>query len=192
MKILPAAGPRTVLSAALLAGVLVVAPVVPAQAQLAAGSSAPVDITADELEVLNTRCLAIWKGSAEALQESSRLRADVLTIRYAAARPARTGAEPTCGELQGIDAQGSVYYVTPAQRVRSNAAVYDAASDTITMTGDVVAAQGQNVLRGERLVIQVATGEARMETSARGAGTPGRVRGVFYPNQSQAQPAPKP
>ena len=190
MKILPAAGLWTRLPLLMLAGLLAAAPFAPAKAQLAAGSNAPVDITADELEVLNTRCLAIWKGSAEALQDNSRLRADVLTIRYAAARPARTGAEPTCGELQGLDAQGSVYYVTPAQRVRSNAAVYDAASDTITMTGDVVAAQGQNVLRGERLVIQVATGEAKMETSARGAGTPGRVRGVFYPNQTQAQPAP--
>ena len=147
--------------------------------------------SADELEVINARCLAIWRRSAEALQDNSRLRADVLTIRYAAARPARTGAESSCGELQGLDAQGSVYYVTPAQRVRANAAVYDAAADTITMTGDVVAAQGQNVLRGERLVIQVSTGQARMETSARGAGTPGRVRGVFYPNQTQGQPAAK-
>lgn len=191
MKILPAAGPRTALPALLLAAALLAAPTAPAQAQLAAGSNAPVDITADELEVINARCLAIWRGSAEALQDNSRLRADVLTIRYAAARPVRTGAESSCGELQGLDAQGSVYYVTPAQRVRADAAVYDAASDTITMTGDVVAAQGQNVLRGERLVIQVATGQARMETSARGAGTPGRVRGVFYPNQTQGQPAAK-
>lgn len=188
MKFLPAAGQRTPLSVLALAALLLAAP---AQAQLAAGSNAPVDITADELEVINARCLAIWRGSAEALQDNSRLRADVLTIRYATAGPARTGVEASCGELQGLDAQGSVYYVTPAQRVRANAAVYDAASDTITMTGGVVAAQGQNVLRGERLVIQVSTGQARMETSARGAGTPGRVRGVFYPNQTQGQPAAK-
>lgn len=191
MTFLPAAGRRTPLSALMLAAALLAAPAAPANAQLAAGSNAPVDITADELEVINARCLAIWRGSAEALQDNSRLRADVLTIRYAAARPARTGSESSCGELQGLDAQGSVYYVTPTQRVRANAAVYDAAADTITMTGDVVAAQGQNVLRGERLVIQVSTGQARMETSARGAGTPGRVRGVFYPNQTQGQPAAK-
>ena len=64
---------------------------------------------------------------------------------------------------------------------------YDAAAETITMTGDVVAAQGQNVLRGERLVINVVTGQARMETPA----ASGRVRGVFYPNRTQGQPAAK-
>ncbi len=52
------------------------------------------------------------------------------------------------------------------------------------MTGDVVAAQGQNVLRGRRLVINVATGQARMETGAQAA-SGGRVRGVFYPNNNQ-------
>lgn len=187
----PAAGS----AAAKLAAALVLAGLVgwgaagPAKAQLAGGSNAPVDITADELEVINSQCLAIWRGSAEALQDSSRLRASVLRIRYAAARPARAGAEPSCGDLDRMEAEGPVYYVTPQQRVRANAAVYEAASQTITMTGDVVAAQGQNVLRGQRLVINVATGQARMETAARGTGASGRVRGVFYPNQ--AQPAAK-
>lgn len=182
--------PRTARRAALaIAAALTVAS--PTQAQLAGGSDAPVDITADELEVINSQCLAIWRGSAEALQDTSRLRADVLRIRYAAARPARAGAEPSCGDLDRMEAEGAVYYVTPQQRVRANAAVYDAASETITMTGNVVAAQGPNVLRGQRLVINVVTGQAVMEADARGAGTPGRVRGVFYPNASQGQPAAK-
>jgi lipopolysaccharide export system protein LptA len=187
----PAARTAALAAALMVAtgGVLTLA--APAQAQLAGGSDAPVDITADELEVINSQCLAIWRGSAEALQDSSRLRANTLRIRYVTGRPARAGAEPSCGDLDRMEAEGEVYYVTPQQRVRSNAAVYEAASETITMTGDVVAAQGQNVLRGQRLVINVATGEARMETSARGAGATGRVRGVFYPNASQGQPAAK-
>lgn len=186
-----APGARTRFPAILAAGLILGLAAAPAQAQLASGSNAPVDITADELEVVNADCLAIWRGSAEALQDGSRLRADVLRIRYAPGRTGATSGDTSCGDLQGMEAQGSVFYVTPQQRVRSNAAVYDAAADTITMTGDVVAAQGQNVLRGERLVIQVSTGQARMETSARGAGSSGRVRGVFYPNGSQGQPAAK-
>ena len=38
----------------------------PAAAQLAQNSDAPVDITADELEVVNTQCLAIYKGAKNA------------------------------------------------------------------------------------------------------------------------------
>lgn len=162
----------------------------PALAQIAQNSNAPVDMTADELEVVNTQCLAIWRGSAEALQDTARLRADVLRIYNKAVSSARPGATGSnCGPLDRMEAQGSVYYVTPQQRVRGDAAVYSAAADTITFTGDVVAIQGKNVLRGERLVIQVSTGAAQMQTSVKGRNKPGRVRGVFYPNEQQAPPA---
>jgi len=165
----------------------------PAAAQIAQNSDAPVDLTADELEVVNAQCLAIWRGAAEALQDTSRLRADVLKIynrQGATGKSGTTGSN--CGGVQKIEAQGNVYYVTPQQRVRGDVATYDKVSDTIVMTGDVVAVQGKNVLRGERMTIHVKSGEAQMQTNARGRNTPGRVRGVFYPNDKQpaAQPAP--
>ncbi|WP_374575342.1 LptA/OstA family protein [Phenylobacterium sp.] len=163
----------------------------PAQAQLAQNSHAPVDMTADELEVVNAQCLAIWRGSVEALQDNARLRADVLKIYNKPGSATRTSSGgSSCGTLDRMEASGSVYYVTPTQRVRGDNAVYQADADTITFTGDVVATQGKNVLRGERLVIQVATGQAQMETSVKGRNKPGRVRGVFYPNdKTQDQPA---
>lgn len=166
-------------AAALLAG--------PAGAQLAHNSDAPVDLTADELEVINTQCLSIWRGSAEALQDKSRLRADVLKTFFQVSGGARTASATStnCGALARIEAEGNVFYVTPEQRVRGRHAVYEAANETITITGDVVAAQGQNVLRGDRLVINVQTGQAQMHTNVKGRGKPGRVRGVFYPNQQQ-------
>ncbi|MDD3837772.1 MAG: LptA/OstA family protein [Phenylobacterium sp.] len=159
----------------------------PASAQLARNSDAPVDITADELEVLNTQCLSIWRGSAEALQDNARLRANVLKTFFQVTSTTRTGstASVNCGDLIRIEADGEVFYVTPEQRVRGRNAVYDAASETITVTGDVVAAQGQNVLRGDRLVINVSTGQAQMHTNVKGRGKPGRVRGVFYPEKQQ-------
>lgn len=162
----------------------------PAAAQLAANSDAPVDLTADELEVVNAQCLAIWRGSAEALQADTRLRADVLRI-YTKAGPARPGATgPACGAVDRMEAQGNVFYVTPQQRVRGDKADYNAASEVIVMTGDVVAAQGKNVLRGRRMVINVKTGEAQMETDVKGHNKPGRVRGVFYPKEEQAAAKP--
>ena len=49
------------------------------------------------------------------------------------------------------------------------------------MTGDVIVAQGKNVARGDKLTIKVSTKQFTMESNATGAGTPNRVRGVFYP-----------
>lgn len=163
----------------------------PAAAQLAQNSDAPVDITADELEVINAQCLAVWRGAAEALQDTSRLRADILKIYNKPGPPKPGGANASCGAVQRMEAQGNVFYVTPSQRVRADNAVYDKISDTIVLTGDVVAVQDKNVLRGERMVINVKTGQAQMQTSVRGRNNPGRVRGVFYPSDKKQAAAGK-
>ena len=39
-----------------------------ARAQIDTKSSAPIDIAAQEAEVVTSKCLAIWRGAAEALQ----------------------------------------------------------------------------------------------------------------------------
>jgi len=162
----------------------------PAAAQLARDTDAPIDLTADELEVVNAQCLAIWRGSAEALQADSRLRSDVLRI-YSRMGPAKAGGNgPACGATDKIVAEGNVYYATPAQRIRGDQATYTKADDTLIVIGDVVAIQGKNILRGSRMVIHTKTGEAQMQTSVKGPNKPGRVRGVFYPNDKQQPAAP--
>ena len=158
----------------------------PAGAQLSQGSDAPVDITADSLEVVNTECLSIWSGSAEALQDRTRLRADVLKT-YSKKGPAKAGGKgATCGELARMEAIGNVYYVTPQQKVRGDAADYDVPGERIVITGDVVAVNGQNVLRGERLTVNVATGDAQMQSNSKGRGGKARPRAVIYPEKQQA------
>ena len=177
-----------------MAAVLALAAAVPAAAQLAPNSDAPLDVTADELEVVNNQCISIWRGSAEALQDTARLRANVLTAKFAT-KPGSGSAAPggsgNCGDLVGMEAQGSVYYVTPDQRVRSDRAVYDASAETITMTGDVIAVQGQNVLRGTKMVFNTRTGQGQMQGQSTGRNKSGRVRGVFYPQKrAEAGAAP--
>jgi lipopolysaccharide export system protein LptA len=79
--------------------------------------------------------------------------------------------------------------VTPQQRVRGDNAVYNKGADTVTMTGDVVAAQAQNVLRGEKVVIKVSTGDATVVSNVKGRNKPGRVRSVIYPSRQAGQTA---
>ena len=160
----------------------------PAAAQLATNSNAPVDITADELETANSACTSIWRGHAEALQDNARLRADVLTADFETKGDGGGGKSGGCGDLIRLKADGSVYYVTPQQKVHGDNAVYEAGSDTLTVTGDVVATQGQNVLRGTRMVFNTKTGQGHMEGGAKGRNKADRPRGVFYPKDSN-QPA---
>jgi len=155
--------------------------VAPASAQLSQGKG-PVDVVADSLEPNNTDCVYTWRGNVEAAQDNARLRTDLLKAYFQ--KGARSSDGGSCGDLQRMEAQGSVYYATPDQKVRGANAVYEAPTDNLTVTGDVVAVQGQNVLRGERMVINTKTGKGQIVGSATGANKPGRVRGVFYPNKS--------
>jgi len=159
-----------------------------AAAQLAPNSDAPVDIASDQFELTNSTCATIWTGSAEALQGTTRLRGDVLKTFQKVKTPGATGSDAKCGELERLEAQGSVYYVTPQQRARGDNAVYVASTETITMTGNVVVVQGQNVMKGERFVINTRTGQASAQGTGKGRNSQGRVRAVFYPDQPAPQP----
>ncbi|HEY1878799.1 MAG TPA: LptA/OstA family protein [Caulobacteraceae bacterium] len=158
-----------------------------AQAQIETNSNAPIDITANEAEVVNSKCLAIWKGAAEALQGDSRLRANTITV-YQAPKSKDAAGQQDCGATEKVVAEGNVYYVTPTQKAHGERAVYTAADDEIVMTGSVVVAQGKDVARGDKLIIKVSTKQFTMVSNATGAGAPNRVRGVFYPKKTD-QPA---
>ena len=154
------------------------------------GGNTPIDISADQLEVLDAESRAVWRGNVEAAQGTSRLRTPVLNIFYA---PRGSGGQAVPGggggEIRRMEAEGPVYYVTPEQNARGDHAVYEAGTNTMVMTGNVVLVQGKNVVQGERLVVDTRTNKATLTTSSRGVNQPGRVRGVFYPRQAQSSGA---
>lgn len=160
----------------------------PARAQIATQSKAPINITADQAEVIQSKCMAIWRGAAEAIQDTSRLRADTITV-FSKSRAASSGdAGTSCGKPDRFVADGHVYYVTPDRNARGDHAVYTAGDDQIVMTGDVIVVQGENVAIGDKLIIDVASHQARMVSDVTGAGKPGRVRGVYFPDQASVSP----
>lgn len=165
----------------------------PASAQFSSGGG-PIDISSDEVEIVDAQHLAIWRGNVEVLQNRNRLRSDTLNVYFAAA-PSAGGSSGALapghawGKVQRAEAEGKVFFVSPTQTARGDHGLYDMSSDTITITGDVIVAQGQSVVHGAKLVIHVKDGRAVMESGA--SGGKGRVRGIFYPNNAQ-QPAGAP
>lgn len=170
-----------------------------AWAQLQPSSKSPVHVTGDETEAAQSQCLNIWRGAVEAVQDQSRLRSAVLKVYFKKGPPTKPGpngqpGQQQCGDLDRMEADGDVYYVTPERRVRGDHAVYTADNDQIVMTGGVVAVQDQNVVKGDRMVIHVKDGSGTMDAAAKGRGKPNRVSGVFYPKDDNAsgKPAAKP
>jgi lipopolysaccharide export system protein LptA len=148
---------------------------------------APVEVAADEIEGLNSQGLLIYRGNVEAVQNTSRLRCSVLRIQFA-----RRAGGQGFGDAERYICEGPVWYVTPREVARGANAVFEVASNTITMTGDVVLRQDQNVATGDKLTVNTVTNDSRLEANRPGSG-PNRVRSVLYPDsapgQQQGQPA---
>jgi lipopolysaccharide export system protein LptA len=172
-------------AAALLASPLLIGG---AQAQIQ--GDAPIDVSADEFESLDAQGLAIYRGAVEAVQGQTRLRCSELRVQFAPRRggaPSAPGVGGGTGELQRMTCTGPVYYVTPTQTARGDNAVYEAGPEIITVTGNVVITQGENVATADRAVINTRTNDARLESNNRGSGSR-RVRTVLYP-ESGPRPA---
>ncbi len=168
-------------AAALIIGALGMAG--PALAQLSsseANSKAPLDVSSDSADVVNSKCMTTLSGRAEVTQGDSRIRAHTITIFAKPKGAAGTDGQTSCGGADHVIADGDVFYVTPTQLAHGDHAVYSADAGEIVMTGDVIVVQGKDVARGDRLTIEIATKEAKMDSPKSG----GRVRGVFYPDQA--------
>lgn len=149
----------------------------------------PVQIEAASLEVREKDKVATFSGNVHVIQGDTDLRSKTLVVYYEEDNPkagAIKAAQPGPGgssQIKRLEASGSVLVTQKDQTATGDKGVFDMRSNTITLTGNVVISQGQNVLRGERLVVDRATGVSRMEG--------GRVQGIFQRGKEDGSPAMK-
>jgi lipopolysaccharide export system protein LptA len=179
----PARAPALLLATALLVTGALHPAAVHAQAKsglagIAGGNSGPVNIEAETLEVRDQENMAIFSGNVVVVQGDVTLRTARLRVDYEGG--ARQAGQQT---IKSLLAEGKVHVTSKDQVVTGDTATFDMATQMITVTGDVVLSQGKNVVRGPKLFVDLNTGRARVESSAK-AGKPGRVQGVFMPNSS--------
>lgn len=132
----------------------------------------PIEIAADSLEVREGEKIAIFRGAVVAGQGTLRLTAEELEVNYG---PGGGGT----GQIQRIQARGSVFLANGAETAAGDQANYDVAAGRITMTGEVTLTQGGNVVKGASLSIDLDSGQGRVE------GGGGRVMSVFTPAPKQ-------
>ena len=84
--------------------------------------------------------------------------------------------------IKRLEAHGGVVVTQKEQTATGDLGVFDMKANTVTLTGNpVVMTQGQNVLRGEKLVVDLTSGVSRVESNKGGQG---RVQGLFQPGSS--------
>ena len=80
-----------------------------------------------------------------------------------AAAPGPAGSS----SIRRLEAKGNVVVTQKDQVVTGESAVFDTKTNLVTMIGGVVLTQGQNVLRGDRLVVDMTNGVSRVEIRQR-------------------------
>jgi lipopolysaccharide export system protein LptA len=175
---------------------------------LSESSDQPIDIESDMLTVYDAKKYATFKGNVKAVQGTTTLRAAELDVHYVGGASNLTGQEgekvpvaaPQAPQQAGddkesrinkIEARGSVVITSEDdQTTTSDWAVYDVPAQLVTVGGNVVLSQGQNVLKGDRLVIDLKTGESRFENTGTAATGGRRIRALFMPKDG-AKPGAK-
>jgi lipopolysaccharide export system protein LptA len=135
----------------------------PASAQLSRDGG-QTQINADKLNVAERDSIAVYLGDVDVVQGDARLRSDKLTINFAGNPNAQNGGG--FGEILGMLAEGNVFYITPELRARGNQGTYDASTETIILTGNVIVSRCDDVAKGERLTFNVATGQSSLDGAA--------------------------
>ncbi len=141
-------------------------------------ADAPIEITADSLSYDRDLNVADFQGSVEVVQGTLFIRSDSLRVIYEQAQDSSAGTSLT-GTISRIEANGNVSIVSEKTEATGDWAIYEVTSDLVTLGGLVRLQSDGNVLVGDRLTINMATGNTRLEAGT--AAGSGRVRGVFQP-----------
>ena len=174
----------------------------------------PIQIEAASLEMRDKKKEATFSGNVKVVQGDTTMTSKSLVVFYdsgpaAPAAPATPAPAAPKGSKSGpmqsttpgpggsssirrLEAKGSVVVTQKDQVVTGETAIFDTRANLITMVGGVVLTQCKNVLKGDRLKVDMTTGVSRVESDS------GKVQGMFMQGEScgsgsgGSKPAPAP
>jgi lipopolysaccharide export system protein LptA len=166
----------------------------------------PLKITSASLEVRDKEKIATFAGDVHLVQGDTTLRSKTLVVFYDgeadaksdasksdAQKPAKpptaagagAGAEPMSQQIRRVEAKGGVLVTQKEQTATGESGIFDMQANTVTLLGNVVISQGQNVVRGDRLTVDLNSGVSRVECGK----TQGqcRVQALIQPNSMKGE-----
>src|SRR5439155_21715098 len=170
----------------------------------------PIQIEAASLEMRDKKKEATCVGNVKVVQGDTTATPKPLVVFYdsgpAPATPSPATAKGTksapmrsatpgpggSSSIRRLEAKGSVVVTQKDQVVTGETAIFDTRANLITMMGGVVLTQCKNVMRGDRLKVDMTTGVSRVESDS------GKVQGMFIQGQDcgsgsgGSKPAPAP
>jgi lipopolysaccharide export system protein LptA len=151
----------------------------------------PVNIQSDSLVVRDKDKVATFTGNVHVIQGDTEMRSRVLVVYYEGSAKGALGtpaADNREQQIRRIEATGGVRVTQREQNAVGDNGTFDMQSNTVTLSGNVVVIRGKDVVRGQRLVVDLNTGVSHMESAAGG-----QVETLIGPhNESNPVPARPP
>ncbi len=123
---------------------------------------APVEVTADALQVNQSDGTALYTGNVIIAQGEMRLAAPRVLVVYS----------DTSRRIKRLEARGGVTLVSGTEAAEASSADYDIEAGQVVMSGNVLLTQGPSALTSEQMTVNLRDGTAQMS---------GRVRTVLQP-----------
>lgn len=135
-------------------------------------SNEPIEVSANAFEADMNAKTGTYVGNVVVKQGDIRLRADRVRVNVSNGKP------------EQIVANGNVVLQAPSGNAQGDTGVYDVRPRLITLSGRVILTKQKNVMRGSKLVVNLATGLAQLGANGMAGG---RVQGLFSPPPQNSQ-----
>jgi lipopolysaccharide export system protein LptA len=140
-------------------------------------STLPLDVGADHMENWDSERRTTLIGNVDIVQGDRRLMADHVELHHGLSE---TGGR---GDIERIVATGNVRYYSPLQNARGDTGIYRIEDDTITLRGDVVIRQCENVITTTFFSTNLTSGDSSFGQEGNGQ----RVRAVLYTQENDEE-----
>jgi lipopolysaccharide export system protein LptA len=161
----------------------------------------PIKIESNSLEVRDKERIATFIDNVKLVQGDTTLECRRLVVFYdeePTPAAAKGKAQPKSGlmsppadggqqQIRRLEAKGGVVVTQKDQVATGDNGVYEMKTNSIVLTGNVVMTRGQDVVKGDKLYVDMTTGLYRVESGAGGVSTP--VRMLINPGARDAKPA---
>ena len=138
----------------------------------------PIQIESNKLEVRESKNLAIFTGNVSVTQGSTVIKSGKMTVYYA-----KDGGSTN---IERFEVDDKVYVKSNKQVATSDRGTFDMKTEVLVMSGkEVVLSEGENVLVGCKLTVQMKTGLAQFEGCNKGTNGNGRVMMSITPGSQK-------
>ena len=159
----------------------------------------PIKISSASLEVRDKDKVATFSGDVHLVQGDTTLRSKSLVVFYndesapKAAKPqpiAGAPDAPISQQIRRVEAKGGVLVTQKDQTATGESGVFDMQANTVTLLGNVIISQGQNVVKGDRLTVDLTSGTSRVECGKSQGQC--RVQALIQPNSMRDKAGTEP